>query len=136
MIRIIYLWKYEGWDETYEAARVIVWTVVECGLSIITASLPIVRLYFKPAVPSTSEASHTSYIWSRKKASAPHSSVTRSWDRNNRRGWSVTKSHDDSQVEIVREGDDASPGKLSHTKDEEMNWTSIELTQRENSKRS
>lgn len=59
-----------------------------------------------------------------------NSSGTRTRDRKHGGGWLSTKSHDESQQEIVR-SDDA-PGKLSQSKDEEMNWASIELTAREN----
>lgn len=137
LIRIIYLVKYVPEDQTYEAARIIVWTIAECGLSIITTCLPVIRLLFKPVPPaSTSEASRTSYFWSRKKSTEPHhSSETRSWDKINRRGWSITKSHDESQVEIVRENDDVLPKESSQSKDEEMNWGSVELGQLDNIKR-
>lgn len=138
LIRIIYLANYVGWDETYEGARVIAWTVAECGLSIITTCLPIIRLLFKPvSPPSTSEASQSSYWFRHKSTRRPHGSGTRTWDNKyNRRGWSITKSHDGSQVEIVRENDDVPPKESSQSKDEEMNWASIELNQIENAKRS
>ena len=137
MIRIIFLVNYVPQDQIYEAARIIVWTIAECGLSIITTCLPVIRLLFKPVpVASTSEASRSSYFWSRQKSTEPHGSGTRSWDKNNRRGWSITKSHDESQVEIVRVNDDALPKESSQSKDEEMNWASVELSQLDSTKRS
>lgn len=137
LIRIIYLVKYDPADQTYESARIIAWTVAECGLSIITTCLPIIRLLFKPVpLASTSEPSRSSYFWIRKQSTGPNGSGTRTWDKNNRRGWSITKSHDESQVDIVRGNDDVLPKESSQSKDEEMNWASVELSQLENTKRS
>lgn len=134
MIRIIYLVRYEAIDEVYESARIIVWTVAECGLSIITASLPIIRVLFKrPTLPnSDGSGSRVSYFFSRNKLLRHHGPGTRSWDKYNRRGWSSTKSQDESQVEIVQDGDAVPSGKTPASKDEEMNWGAIELAEREN----
>lgn len=134
MIRIIYLVNYQAWDEEYESARIIVWTVAECGLSIITASLPIIRLLFKRSTSPDGDGSRSrsSYFFSRKKLFGLGSAGTRSWDKYNRRKWSSTKSHDESQVEIVQDGDVVPPRKTPSSKDEEMNWGAIELNEREN----
>lgn len=143
LIRIIYLIEYQGWDEMYESSRIIVWTVVECGLSIITASLPIIRLLFihSPSAASSGlqpgSGSRSPYFFSRKKPLGSSNSGTRSWDKYNLRKWSSTTnshSHDESQVDIVREGNDVvvSSGKPpSMSKDEEMNWDAIELGERD-----
>lgn len=130
MIHIILLAKYPSWDPIYESGRLIVWTVVEAGLSIIASCLFVLRQLSRDPSSTSDRTSSTPWYSRSKSSPSHHLSGTRSRHRKRQEGWLSTRSHDDSQEEIVSV--DVTAGKPAQSKDEEMNGASIELTPREN----
>lgn len=128
LMRIIYLANYEGVDEIYESARLVILTVMECGLSIVTACLPIIRVLFQNSRPEESHPTFLSRIFTPNKSAVRDGSNSRTTRKNCRKPWTAQTPQDESQVDIVRSDDDHPTTKSPQSKDEEMNWDVIEMT--------
>ncbi len=130
LMRVILLARISSLNQTYAAAPIAIWSVVECNLSIIVGSLPIIRSLF---ASSSSENSHSSR-WSglRQWFTTPSHAASKLSSSGHRASgfrqiWRSEKTQDDSQVDLARGEDGAS--KNSDSKDAEI---AIELTERPN----
>ncbi len=131
MMRAILLVRFPKLNQTYAAAPIGVWTIVECDLSIIVGSLPIIRSLFASSKPENSSSSK----WSVLRQWFPirtHSGSNLSTSGHRTGGFRQMrrseKTIDDSQVDLAPCEDSVS--KNSESKDPEI---AMELTERRNS---